>query len=118
MYQQRPERESSKDSRKRALFAQLLTSIDRQFSREDEIPQGIGDWATGTPIMHDGRPFTFDKHEYQIDPYSDPHPFQVEMKATQLGQSTKAILRVLYATRYRRMKGILYLFPSRTDVLD
>jgi hypothetical protein len=40
------------------------------------------------------------------------------MKAAQIGNTTKAILRSLHAARYGGMRGILYLFPSRTDVLD
>ena len=71
-----------------------------------------------TGVILDGRPFTFERHEYLREPYQDEHPFQVEMKAAQIGNTTKALLRVLYSARYRPMKGILYLFPARSDVLD
>jgi len=40
------------------------------------------------------------------------------MKATQLGLSSLALLRVFYAARWRGVGGILYLFPSRGDALD
>jgi len=66
----------------------------------------------------DGKAFSWDHHEYLIEPYRDAHPFQVEMKAAQLGLTTKAILRALYLCRYGDVRGVLYLFPSRTDVLD
>jgi hypothetical protein len=42
----------------------------------------------------------------------------VEIKATQLGLTSKALLRVVYGCRYGNYRGILYLFPSRTDVTD
>ena len=52
-------------SRKEALFAQLLTSIDLKFDPdrgEDlSIHRGMGGSA---PVILDGRPFTFHNHEY------------------------------------------------------
>ncbi|MBM4294800.1 MAG: phage tail protein [Deltaproteobacteria bacterium] len=69
-------------------------------------------------MILDGKPFTFHKHEYLRQPYQDNHPYLVEMKAAQLGLTTKAILKVLYGARYRGYKGVLYLFPSRSDALD
>lgn len=101
-----------------ALFDQLLNSIEQRFSSGDEAPGSIGQWAERTPIILDGRPFTFERHEYLQVPYEDDHPFQVEMKAAQVGNTTKAILRTLFYARFRNLVGILYLFPSRTDVLD
>jgi len=35
-----------------------------------------------------------------------------------MGLSTLGMLRAIYGARYRDFKGILYLFPSRADVLD
>lgn len=75
-------------------------------------------WCATTPIILDGKPFTFDRHEYLIEPYKDDHPDVTEEKAAQLGITTKAMLKALYGARYVGYKGILYLFPSRTDVLD
>lgn len=69
-------------------------------------------------VILDGRPFTFDRHEYLIDPYQDDHPDITEMKAAQLGLTSKAMLRALYGARYKGYRGVLYLFPSRSDVLD
>jgi hypothetical protein len=42
----------------------------------------------------------------------------VEIKAAQMGLTTKAMLKAMYAARYRNFRGILYLFPSRTDVTE
>jgi hypothetical protein len=76
----------------------------------------LNEWAS--EVILDGKPFTFDRHEYLEEPYRDAHPYQVEMKAAQLGLTTKALLRSLYLCRYGNFRGVLYLFPSRTDVLD
>jgi hypothetical protein len=78
----------------------------------------LGQWARELPVILDGRPFTFDRHEYLIEPYRDSHPNQTFMKAAQLGLTSLAMLRAIYSARYRRLKGILYLFPSRSDVID
>ena len=78
----------------------------------------LAEWVTSANIILDGRPFTFKRHEYLIVPYGDTHPDQVEMKATQLGLTSKAMLRVMYGARYGNYRGILYLFPSKSDVLD
>jgi hypothetical protein len=75
-------------------------------------------WATETPIILDGRPFTFARHEYLEAPYRDDHPSVVEMKAAQLGLTTKAMLQAVYGCRYGGYRGVLYLFPSKTDVTD
>ena len=78
----------------------------------------LADWAATSNIILDGRPFTFDRHEYLRTPYADNHPDQVEMKATQMGLTSKAMLRTMYGARYGDYRGILYLFPSKSDVLD
>jgi len=78
----------------------------------------LAEWAEKTPVILDGKPFTFHKHEYLRTPYEDTHPDVTEIKATQLGLSTRAMLRVMHGARYRGMRGIFYLFPSRTDVSE
>ena len=69
-------------------------------------------------ITLDGKTFTYDRHEYLIEPYKDNHPHQVEQKAAQMGLTSKAMLRVAYGARYGGYRGILYLFPSKSDVTD
>ena len=100
---------------KSGLYDQLFNSIDRGFGDNESAPP-FHKWVTG--ITLDGRPFTYDNHEYLIKPYQDDHPFQVEEKAAQLGLTTRAMLRTLYLCRYADFRGALYLFPSRTDALD
>jgi hypothetical protein len=108
---------SSKGSKKEELFASLFQSIDRQFCSTEETVC-FQDWAEKTPIILDGKPFTFHRHEYLKAPYQDDHPFIVECKAAQMGLTSKAMLKAFYSARYRGFKGILYLFPSRSDVTD
>ena len=78
----------------------------------------IWEWAEKTPIILDGRPFSFQRHEYLRVPYQDNHPHQVDMKAAQMGLTSKAALKMVYGCRYGDYRGILYLFPSRSDVTD
>ena len=69
----------------------FLETYDPEFSRDDGKAFGsLGDWAVSTPIILDGKPFTFARHEYLIEPYRDPHPDVVEVKAAQMGLTTKS----------------------------
>lgn len=86
-----------------------------KFSAQGQVPP-FHEWVQG--IILDGRPFTFTRHEYLIQPYRDTHPHQVELKAAQMGLTSKAMLRVAHGARYGGYRGILYLFPSKTDVTD
>ncbi len=59
--------------------------MSRGFPETIRRHRSLADWAVNTPIILDGRPFTFDRHEYLMEPYRDDHPYMVEMKAAQLG---------------------------------
>ena len=103
------------------MFTDLINTIDKEIGNEHADIVPFGEWPLSLPIILDGKPFTFLKHEYLIEPYHDDHPFQVEIKATQLGLTTKAILKQFYRARYESEKyrrGIGYYFPSRTDVTE
>ncbi|MGA2938669.1 MAG: hypothetical protein ABSF52_16430 [Syntrophobacteraceae bacterium] len=57
------------------LFGQLLTSIEQKYCRDDGKAYGsLGAWAEKTPVILDGRPFNFHKHEYLMTLYADNHP--------------------------------------------
>lgn len=86
-----------------------------EFSKDKAAPSL---WEFAQTVTLDGRPFSFVKHEYLETPYKDDHPDQAEMKATQLGLTSKAMLRMAYSARYKGFRGILYLFPSKSDVTD
>ncbi|MCF8110886.1 MAG: phage terminase large subunit family protein [Desulfobacteraceae bacterium] len=108
---------SSAGSTKSDLFDQLCDSLNQRYGTQ-EAEKPLHEWVLGGPIMLDGKPFSFHRHECLETPYRDIHPYQVEMKAAQVGNTTKAILRVIHACRYRNFRGILYLFPSAVDVAD
>jgi len=78
----------------------------------------LDQWAESLSIVLDGKPFTFHRHEYLNKPYKDNHPHQVEEKAAQMGLTSKAMLKTIHRARYGNYRGILYLFPSKTDVTD
>src|SRR5512147_668421 len=69
-------------------------------------PPPLGDWVTQSNIILDGRPFTFDRHEYLREPYFEDHPDVTEMKAAQLGLTSKALLRALYGAKFEGYRGI------------
>ena len=58
------------------IYDFLLGSIDRRI--EDIEAPPFHEWAKS--VILDGKPFTFRRHEYLIEPYKDDHPHQVEMK--------------------------------------
>lgn len=104
------------DSTVNAQFDLLCESLNQAFCVDLEEVKPFHEWVKG--VVLDGRPFSYERHEYLIEPYRDDHPHQVYLKATQLGLSTLAMLRTLYGCRYIYRKGVLYLFPSRSDVSD
>jgi hypothetical protein len=65
-------------SKKAELYGHLLQSIESQFGNKGETSL-FHDWVKG--VILDGRPFSFNRHEYLIEPYKDDHPHQVEEKA-------------------------------------
>ena len=105
-------------------FARDLGTAFRKAASKETIrkflknanPAPFHEWVND--IMLDGRPFSYKHHEYLVEPYKDSHPNQVEIKATQLGLTSKAMLRVVYSLRYGNYRGVLYLFPSKSDVTD
>ncbi len=64
--------------------------MDDRLSCDEQI-MPLGEWAQSLPVILDGKPFTFDKHEYLIEPYQDDHHHVVEIKAAQMGLSTKGM---------------------------
>ena len=100
------------------LFKDFNDSFERRFRNQD-AKQDLGEWVKACKIVLEGRPLTFEKHEYLQKPYSDSHADQTEMKAAQMGLTVKAGLRSIHgAITGKYPRGILYLFPNRSDVTD
>jgi hypothetical protein len=97
-------------------FDQLCDFLNFRFGEIEDHTECFHRWVKN--ITLDGRPFTYERHEYLIEPYQDDHPHQVEEKAAQMGLTSKAMLKVAYGARYGGYRGILYLFPSKSDVTD
>jgi hypothetical protein len=98
----------------------LYDSIIQPLASRHKVQSGptFCKWVEESHLTIGRKPFTFEKHEYLKTPYEDDHPFQVHMKAVQMGLTTKAMLRVIYKAHFKNYEGILYFFPSRTDVSD
>src|SRR6266566_2709515 len=75
----------------------------------------LAGWALKR-IRLDGRPFSFESHEYLRDIYNDTSPHVVLSKAAQIGGTTWAILRSIHACK--NGLNVIYYFPTKTDVLD
>jgi hypothetical protein len=67
-------------------------------------------------IRLEGRPFSFEGHEYLRAIYDDGSPHVVLTKASQVGGTTWAVLRSLHACLSGLNVG--YYFPTKTDVLE
>jgi hypothetical protein len=99
-------------------FGELIESLDLKYPDSGPPPMPLADWAQKAPVILDGKPFTFRRHEYLIEPYNNNHQHIVEEKAAQMGLTSKAMVRLTYKARYGGYRGILYLFPSKSDVTD
>jgi hypothetical protein len=110
----------SKQEFNMSMFDSLINAIDQKVGQNQDTVVPFEQWVLDAKIVLDGKLFSYKKHEYLYEPYKDTHPFQVEIKATQLGLTSKAMLKCFYLARYggEKIKGIGYYFPSRTDVTD
>lgn len=104
-------------------------AADYDFSREvlkgvrpSDIPAILAildpmTWATETAKIRLPRsgPLSFEMHPFLVDIYRDTFPSQVWLKGAQLGLSTAAIIRELWALTTWPMSCI-YTFPSVNDV--
>jgi hypothetical protein len=85
---------------------------------KDESVKPFGNWVEDSHLIIDGFPFTYRRHEYLKGIYEDDHPFMAIQKGTQGGFTVRAMTGAIYGCRFRGYRGVLYLFPSRTDVSD
>lgn len=96
------------------LFGDFVQRMDSELKlKRDEGFETLADWALAKDIILDRGKFSFERHEYLEEPYRDNHPRQVEMKSTQMGNTTRGMLRMFFMAQYMPVVGLLYLFPSR-----
>ena len=90
-----------------------LSELTSPATRATSEPLGL--WAERR-IRLEGKPFSFEGHEYLRAIYDDASPHVVLSKASQVGGTTWAVLRSLHAC----LSGlnVIYFFPTRTDVLE
>ena len=72
------------------------------------------DWTLAWRLI-EGRPFSFDRHEYLYGLYADEAPFTVIRKAAQMGASEYAISRALHFSITYGGRT-MYFFPTDNDV--
>lgn len=76
----------------------------------------IHSWIINNNIKTErGDPLTFKDHPFLFDVYSDMSPLLVCYKAAQIGFSTLANIKALWASRYKHLE-IIYTLPTETDV--
>lgn len=108
---------------------------------EGDAPLDTAAWVLRDNIMLDRGPFSFDGHEYLIEPYTTHHLNMWEMKSAQMGNTTCGYFKNFYIARFgipwdlamadmegrprpdkvtewRRAVGIMTIFPSAKGVTD
>ena len=75
-------------------------------------------WVQEFINLEHGAKFSFTEHPYLVQPYLETHPRIVEKKAAQQGLTTKAILKSIHGCINRFPLGVIYFFPSDSDVSD
>jgi hypothetical protein len=79
------------------------------------VAEPLAAWALRR-IRLDGKPFSFEGHEFLRAIYDDRAPHIVLSKAAQIGGTTAAILRAIHTCIIGL--DVIYFFPTRSDVLD
>src|SRR6266850_4514722 len=93
--------------KKRAL---TLKTVRYQPSAEP-----LAQWAEHRIVL-EGRPFSFEGHEYLRGPYNDTAPYVVLMKGAQVGGTVWGILRAVHACL--NGQNVMYLFPTAGGMGD
>jgi len=87
--------------------------LARPETRAMAVPLAL--WAQSN-VRLDGKPFSFEGHEYLRAIYDDTGPHVVLSKAAQIGGTTWALLRSIHACAMGL--NVVFFFPTRTDVIE
>lgn len=68
-------------------------------------------------VIVEGQPFSFNKHAYLVDLYSDTHPYQCVEKAAQMGASVLGMIKSFYVCD-KLGATTIYFFPTDQDVSE
>ncbi len=88
-----------------------------ELTPKDIASEDCGYWATLFDIKLQASKFSFDGHEYQIEPMRSKVRRKCVMKGTQGGFTENEVLDSLHGMIYKHLpQGVLYLFPTTDDV--
>lgn len=75
-------------------------------------------WVAKYGIKNEaGLPIEFKDHKFLLDIYNDLNPFQVVLKAPQVGMTTLQIIKSFYVAK-KMGKAIIYTLPADADIKD
>lgn len=69
-------------------------------------------------MLEHGEKFSFQDHRYLFEMYDEHHPHIVLEKSAQMGLTTWAFIKSIYHCINTFNLGVIYFFPTKTDVLD
>ena len=98
-----------------------LLRLSERLSSEQKIAiakNELSYFANEFITLEDGIRFSFKKHEYLIEPYQLHHDKTVFEKAAQMGATTLAFITAFHSCWTLFPKGVIYFFPTKTDVSD
>jgi len=89
------------------------------YNPKELIANNAAYWADAMGIRVQSGLFTFDEHEYQIEPMTDCSRIKVMKKGTQVGGTEGEVLTNIHGLIHGHYpRGVMYLFPSEADVID
>lgn len=75
-------------------------------------------WVVKHSIKNEaGLPIEFKDHKFMVDFYNDMSPYQVLLKAPQIGATTAEIIKSFYVAK-KLNKAIIYTLPTDSDIKD
>ena len=111
--------QKSKILSKPDLIAEAVRGGELEDWKEYRLSTSVGYFATHIGLKLDRGDFTWDGHEYLQQVYEEKHRHIAGRKATQLGLTVLAILRVLHHSLYLpNYAAALYYFPTDKDVSE
>lgn len=99
-------------------FNELFDSWTDEQKHEYFAQTSLHYFITQTPIIVDQKPYDLKRHLYLSEIIKDVSPDITYQKAAQMGLSLKQIIECCWLAKYLLPHGILYLIPTKTDVIE